>query len=247
MGLDVALGIVVLIAGIRGWFKGFVRQAIPLAALVGCVFLADPLRDQVRPYAAQYLTKIGPEVLDRLLWWASAVLAYVAMAGMAFAVVKSFRKRTYGDPEPNRADQGAGFLLGGAKGVIVASCLASALQNYGPKVYNQAPFMEKESRTSQAMTLAETYHPAETLWNSKPVRLFVGRVKDRGMWGEAEGVRPEDAAPSKKPRASADDEALRTASEKPKTLSLPRRLDPESPEFARQLDDAIRRELDRPN
>ena len=49
MGLDLALGGLVLLAAIRGWFKGFVMQAVRLSGLVACVYAADPIRDQVRP------------------------------------------------------------------------------------------------------------------------------------------------------------------------------------------------------
>lgn len=249
MGLDVTLGILVLLAGIRGWFKGFVRQAIPLAALVGCIYLADPLRDLARPYARQYFPSIGHEILDRILWWSSGVVAYVVTSGIAFSIVKSMRKKTYGEPEPNRADQGAGFSLGVAKGLIVASCVASAVRAYGPGYYSQAPFVEDQSKASRAIEWAERYRPAETLWKSIPVQAVVARVKSRGMWSDAQpSAKPKEAAPvdteTAKPAPAAD--PVRTASERPRTLSLPK-LDPSSPEFDRQFEDALRREGLQPN
>lgn len=240
MGLDVTLGVLVLLAGIRGWFKGFVRQAIPIAALVGCVYLADPLRDLARPHAREYFPTIGHGILDRLLWWSSAVVAYLVTSGVAFTIVKSFRKRTYGEPEPNRTDQGAGFTLGVVKGLVVASCLASALQSYGPKYYEQAPFVEKQAKKSRAMEWAERFHPAETLWKSSPVQAVVARVKTRGLGTDEEKPAVvEKPAPGRTPQAS---EPVQTASERTKTLSLPRPLDPDSPDFERELREALRRE-----
>ena len=50
MGLDVALGIVILIAAIRGWLQGFVYQAVRLGGMIACVYLAAPVRDQAKPY-----------------------------------------------------------------------------------------------------------------------------------------------------------------------------------------------------
>ena len=131
MGLDITLGVLVLLAGIRGWFKGFIRQAIPIGALVACVFLASPLRNLGRSYARDYFPSINHEVLDRLLWWTAAVLAYVITAGVAFSIVKSVRKRTYGEPEPNRADQGAGFTLGVAKGNGIAFFVDQVVEEAG--------------------------------------------------------------------------------------------------------------------
>lgn len=252
MGLDITLGVLVLLAGIRGWFKGFVRQAIPLGALVGCVFLASPLRDLGRPYARGYFPSINHEVLDRLLWWTAAVLAYVVTAGIAFSLLKSVRKRTYGEPEPNRADQGAGFTLGVAKGLIFASCVASVLRAYGPGYYNQAPFVEDQTRASRSMEWAERYHPAESLWKSQPVQTVVGRVRTGGMWSNTEENAPaivekeEQAAPPKRQtaRPTPAAEPLKTASERPKTLSLPR-PEPDPDDLARDLreiDERLRRD-----
>jgi uncharacterized membrane protein required for colicin V production len=253
MGLDVALGILVLIAGIRGWLRGFIRQAIPLAALVGCVYAASPLRDLARPHAREYFPSIGHEVLDRMLWWTAGVLSYVLMTGVCFSIVKAMRKRTYGDPEPNRADQGAGFTLGVAKGLIVASCLATALRSYGPNVYNQAPALEKQAEKSRAMEWSEKYRPAETLWNSTPVQKFVAVVKSEGMGTKVEEIpakTAKDAEPAtvekpKKESRNPAEPAIRTASEKARTLSLPD-LDPLSPEFDKAMEEALRREGLRP-
>ena len=72
MGLDVALGVVILIAAIRGWLQGFVYQAIRIGGLVACVYLADPVRDQAKPHVLRYLPTIQPEVMDRILWWVAA-------------------------------------------------------------------------------------------------------------------------------------------------------------------------------
>ena len=236
MGLDIVLGVVVLLAGVRGWYKGFVRQAIPLAALVGCIYLADPVRELARPYAREYFQKIQVDVLDKILWWTSAVVSYLVTSGGGFWVAKSFRKKTYGEPEPNRTDQGAGFALGVAKGLIVASLMASAVVNFGEKFYPQAPFAEKQAKESKATEFAEKYHPAETLWRSQPVQAVVARVKSRGFWGDDAKARPE--APKPEMRS----EALRTASARPRTLSLPRRLDPDSPAFLRDVEADLRRE-----
>ena len=244
MGLDIALGIVVGIAAIRGWFKGFLRQAIPLGALVGCIYAADPLRDLGRPHAAQYFPKIGPEVMDRLLWWTAAALSYVFVTGVCLSVVKSMRKRTYGDPEPNRADQGAGFTLGALKGVIAASFLAAGVAKYAPMASPVFPIAEEQSRTSRAMGWQAEYQPAQRMWASPPVQALIDRVKTRGMWADpAKGH--EAPAPTEVARPAplpATEPPLRTASERPKTMSLPGTLDPDSPDFARRLREVMKAE-----
>ena len=42
MGLDLALGVIILIAAFRGWFQGFISQAVRLGALIACVYLGGP-------------------------------------------------------------------------------------------------------------------------------------------------------------------------------------------------------------
>ena len=42
MGLDLALGVVILIAAFRGWFQGFVSQTVEIVGLIACVYLGRP-------------------------------------------------------------------------------------------------------------------------------------------------------------------------------------------------------------
>ena len=154
-----------------------------------------------------------------------------------------------GDPEPNRTDQGAGFTFGIVKGLIAASCLALAVRSYAPGYYTKAPFVEDQAKGSQSMIWAEKYKPAEALWKSPPVQAFVGRVKNRGLWtdGEAAPEKTKDEAPeTETARPAPTPEPLRTASEKPKTLSIPR-LDPNSTSFMHDLEEAMKREGIRPD
>ncbi len=247
MGLDIALGVVILASAIRGWFKGFLRQAIVLAALVGCVYAADPLRDLARPYAAKNFPSIAAPVLDRLLWWSAAVISYFLVSGIGLSILKSSRKRTYGDPEPNRSDQGAGFTLGALKGAIVAAFLASGIAQYAPPFLKGNHFAEEQTERSYALKWSDRYRPAELLWNSPPVRSFVARVRTRGMWGsqETQEERTETAKierdASEKKARPASTEVPRTASNRTKPLQIPS-LDPDDPEFARKLERELRRE-----
>jgi uncharacterized membrane protein required for colicin V production len=236
MGLDIALGVVVLLAGIRGWLKGFVRQAIGLGALVGCVYLADPIRDYVRPHTQAYFPSIRPELFDKLLWWVAAVLAYIVSAGLAIWVVKLYRRRPYGDPELHRADQGAGFTLGLAKGVILGVFLTAGILKYEPTYSKFVPtgWIDDTVKASVALDWSRQWKPADRIWNSMPVQAFVGHVWTRGLWVD------EPKSAEKPPVQAA------AAPSAPKTLQVPKTpedpIDPASPDFLRQLDNAIRHE-----
>ena len=55
MGLDLALGVIILMAAVRGWLQGFVSQAVRIAGLIACVYLAEPVRDYAKPHVVPYL------------------------------------------------------------------------------------------------------------------------------------------------------------------------------------------------
>ena len=127
MGLDVALGVVILIAAIRGWLQGFLYQVIRIGGLIASVYLAAPVRDQAKPYVATYLPSLKPDLLDRLLWWPSASVCYIVIVGAATLALKmTKRPEIPGMPsQRSRNDQFAGFLLGIAKGGLIGAFLVS--------------------------------------------------------------------------------------------------------------------------
>lgn len=230
MGLDIALGVLIFVSALRGWFKGFFLQALGLGGLVACVYLADPLRDFARPHAAQYLPGVRVELLDKLLWWAMAAAGYVFLTGTGRWVLKAYRRRPYGEVEPNRGDQGAGFVLGAAKGALAMAFLASGLNKHADSYLKQGGTVEEQVRTSQALALETKYTPAAKIWGSAPVQTFVGRVRSRGLW-EQEVDAPKGDEPT----------PVRTAS-RPRSLDIPAPLDPRSPRFAEALDAAMKAE-----
>jgi len=118
------------VMAIRGWLKGFVLQAIRLGGLVACVFAADPVRDVSKPEILPYLPTIRPELIDRGLWWTSAVLSYVVLVGFASLAVKLYRRKPFGLEERNRSDQIAGSMLGIAKGFVLVAFLTAGIQQY---------------------------------------------------------------------------------------------------------------------
>ncbi len=182
MGLDIAFGVIVLLAALRGWFKGFFLQAIQLAALVGCVYLADPMRDLARPYAREYIT-INFNVLDRLLWWTAAVLSYIVTSGVAISLLRLAQRRGSPDQDVRRGDQGLGFLLGAAKGVLVGLFLAWGITGHAPRYIEAGGWVGEQVKTSRTLKLSVSQRPAERLWKSTPVQEFVARVRDRGFRG----------------------------------------------------------------
>jgi uncharacterized membrane protein required for colicin V production len=233
MGLDIVLGLVILIAGVRGWLRGFMIQTIRLAGLVGCVYAAAPVRDLAKPYVATQFPTIRPELLDRILWWTSAVLVYVVAVGLASLIIKMQRRRPFGESEPNRTDQFAGFLLGGIKGALVVTFLVAGLQKYAVPRVKGIDWADEQASSSYALKWDGQYHPAERVWTLVPVQHFVGEVKRMGMPAKSSGDSPPTSPLEPEPVQAANAEGPhRLELELPKVPSI----DPDAPDFTHQFD-----------
>ncbi len=187
MGLDIALGVLILIAAIRGWIQGFVYQAVRIAGLVACVYLADPVRDNAKPYVLPYLPTIQPELVDRLLWWVSAAVSYVVLVGLTTLVIKMTRRPEIpGLPQTGRHDQSAGFLFGAAKGALIAAFLTAGIQKYALKQIATIAWADEQVKSSWALRWNAEYQPAAKVWSSVPVQHFVNHIQLMGLQHPAE-------------------------------------------------------------
>jgi uncharacterized membrane protein required for colicin V production len=213
MGLDLALGGLVLFWAIRGWLRGFVVQATRLAGLVIAAYAAVPTRDFVKPYAAQYLPTIRADLSERLLWWVAAIACYFLIVGVASLIVAVSRRNTFGLPEKNRSDQFAGFGFGVVKGLVVAAFLVGALHKYAQPYVARVDWAASQTKESVAWSWSEKYQPAAKIWDSQPVQLFVAHVQKYGLNAPPKGD------PSA-PQSAEAEKPVQTASRTP-TLTVP--------------------------
>jgi uncharacterized membrane protein required for colicin V production len=182
MGLDLALGVLILISGIRGWIKGFMSQAVRIAGFVACFYLADPLREQARPYVLTYLPKIETGLMDRILWWVAAVVSYVLLVGLTtLAIQTAKRPQAPGESNSARNDQFAGFFLGAAKGALVAAFIAAGVEKYAPEFVNKTAWAEHQLTGSFALKWTEQYKPVPRIWATPAVRRFVEHIQRNGL------------------------------------------------------------------
>jgi uncharacterized membrane protein required for colicin V production len=215
MGLDLALGVIILITAFRGWLQGFVSQAVRIAGLIACVYLAEPVRNYAKPYVFPYLPTIQPELVDRLLWWVSAVGTYVVLVGFVTLIIKMTRRPEIpGIRESGRNDQFAGFLLGSAKGLLAVTFLVAGVENYALKYLKVMPWAEEQVKTSWAFKCNEQYQPVSRIWSASPVRHYVSQIQRMGLQNPAE---PSQTPPGEEAR---DSPSLKTASRSPR-LEVP--------------------------
>jgi uncharacterized membrane protein required for colicin V production len=197
MGLDLALGVVILISAFRGWFKGFIRQAVHLGGLIACVYLADRVRDYAKPRILPYLPTVPPDLVDPVLWWVSAVLTYVVLVGVVILVIKMTRRPEIpGLPESSRNDQFAGFLLGLVKGMLIAVFLTwgiqAGIQQFPLSRIQSLSWADDQAKNSRALKWNETYQPAAKIWNSQPVTHFRNHIQRMGCQRTAKPSPPAD-------------------------------------------------------
>jgi uncharacterized membrane protein required for colicin V production len=207
MGLDLALGVIVVVAAFRGWFQGFVSQAVRLGALVCSVYAAAHVRDYAKPYVLPYLASIEASVIDRLLWWVSAVATNLVLVGVAMLVIKMTRRPEIpGISQSGRNDQFAGFFIGASKGLLVAVFLAAGIQNYAMDQVKNVNWAEEQVKASWALKWNDTYQPARKIWASRPVRHLVDHIQRMGL------NRPGDASETQAGDELDDEQVVRTAS-----------------------------------
>jgi uncharacterized membrane protein required for colicin V production len=197
MGLDLALGIVILVLAFRGWFHGFITQAVRIAGLIACVYAADPVRDFGKPRVLPYLPAIQPDLVDRLLWWVSAAAAYVILVGVTSLLIKMTRRPEIpGIPRSNRNDQFAGFFLGACKGFLVATLVVAGIEKYGLNEIKSVSWAEEQAKASWALRWNAQYQPAARMWSSRPVRHFVNHIHRMGLQNPGE---PSQSLEAKEP------------------------------------------------
>jgi len=207
MGLDLAFGAIILLAAFRGWFQGFVSQTVRLASLIACVYLADRVRDYAKPYVTPYLASIQADLIDRLLWWVSAVATFIVLVAVAMLIVKMTRRPEIpGISQKGRNDQFAGFMLGAVKGLLVAAFVAHGIQTHGLDRVKTVAWADEQVKTSWAFRWSETYQPVPKIWSSRPVRHFVNHIERMGI------RKPGDLSPPGEDAGAQGESPVRTAS-----------------------------------
>ena len=117
-----------------------------------------------------------------MLWWASAVVSYVVVVGLATLAIKLMRRPdASGSSETRRDDRFAGFLFGAAKGAVVAVFLTAAVQKYGLEAAKRSEWAGRQVDNSKALAWNQKYQPVPKIWESPPVRRFVEHIQRNGL------------------------------------------------------------------
>jgi uncharacterized membrane protein required for colicin V production len=240
MGLDLALGAIVAVGALRGWFRGFTSQVVRLIGLVACVYVADPAREQARPYIIAKMPAIDPGLMDRILWWVAAVLSYIVLVGLITLAIQLMRTPPASDKiSSRREDRTGGLVLGAAKALLIAAFLAAGVAKYGADLTRNIPWAERQTTGSYALAWTDKYQPVPRLWATPVVRNFVGQIQRNGLKRSSE-TKPE------KQLAERDDTDS-AASNRPPRLDRPppESLSPEAWASDSDLSEEVVRDLEK--
>ena len=239
MGLDLVLGLIILIAAFRGWFKGFTSQAVRIGGFIACFYLADPVREQARPYVLAKLPTIDPGLMDRILWWASAVVSYIVLVGFSTLAIQLMRSPPQpGAPRSRREDQFGGLFVGAAKGLLLVAFLAAGIQKYAADLARSLPWAERQTQGSYALQWTDRYRPVPRIWAAPPVRRFVEHIQRNGLKNSLEAEAGKQVAERNSVEIEDSSPAPRLAvppAEQPLPESVSQALELE-PEFVKELE-----------
>ena len=135
MIFDLALLALVLLFALWGAFRGLLRQILGLAGFIGGIVLA---RLGAKPFGDAFAKDMG---LPVAVATAAMALAIFLAAEIIAKLLGNFLHKRMQGGFTGAVDRGGGFLLGMAKGLLVAWALASLVALVRPNLQH----MEKET------------------------------------------------------------------------------------------------------
>jgi membrane protein required for colicin V production len=167
--VDLAVLALLALAALYGAATGALRQLASLAAVALAVLAARAFSPQVGAGLARTVSPFARHLAPVLLF--AGVLALASLAAGAILRATSLARAVRGP-----ADRGAGALLGGAKGLLAAWALLSALALAG----DHAPdALLRAARGSDFAALARSHNLVRTLDPGAVRALERARLPDR--------------------------------------------------------------------
>ena len=115
-GADIVLTLVVVVSMASGLIRGFVREAVSLAFLIGGLYAAWRLGPDVEPHLGGYLA------LPAVRPWVARLAVFLAMllAGAVIGALSSYLLRSAG---LGAVDRAVGVLFGALRGAVFVGLL----------------------------------------------------------------------------------------------------------------------------
>jgi membrane protein required for colicin V production len=115
-GADLLFSALVLVLVVRGAIRGFVAEALSMAAILAAVASALLF---MNPVASMIEARFGPSIWSRV----GAALALFVLTYLLVKVVEGLLHRLLESLRLDRLDRALGVILGGLEGLLVVSAL----------------------------------------------------------------------------------------------------------------------------
>lgn len=144
--IDAVVAAVIILSAILAWSRGFVRESLAILGWIGAAVLAFLFAGQMRPLIAQlpYLDKFLGDSCELATIAGFAVV--FALALVVFSILTPLFSSVVQRSALGGIDQGAGFLFGVARGVLL---VAIAFIVYDRVMTSQQVTMVENSRSAQ--------------------------------------------------------------------------------------------------
>ncbi len=115
-GVDIGVGLVLLVSALIAWGRGFVHEVLSVASWIGAIFGTI----HGYPYLKPYMRDLIP--MELAADFVSGVLLFIASLAI-FAFVTGFIARRVQESAMNMLDRSLGFMFGVLRGAVLV-CLA---------------------------------------------------------------------------------------------------------------------------
>ncbi|NDV00962.1 CvpA family protein [Pseudoroseicyclus tamaricis] len=143
--IDGVVAIIIILSALLAYSRGFVREALAIAAWIGAAMLAFIFADEMRPLVEQ-IPVVGDFIGDSCeLAVIAAFFAVFALALIVFSLFTPLFSSLVQRSALGGVDQGLGFLFGVARGILL---VAVAFFVYETVLSAQAVPMVEDSRAA---------------------------------------------------------------------------------------------------
>ena len=175
MGFDIAAGVLLAIAGLRGMWIGFARQVVHLAGLIAGAVFAEPVAGLLRPLVIEHLDWLPPALREPVIPLLAFLGIWLVVWITGLLILKWYRRLSQGDDRPSWQDRllGAGFGL--AKGVLVVA-LGVYLIDCIPEKWRPGP-VEKQYQESKTVAIAHQINLIDRVMATPEFQKLHGHVE----------------------------------------------------------------------
>ena len=142
-GVDIGVGMVLLISALIAWGRGFVHEVLSVASWIGAIFATIHGYPYLNPYMRELIS------MELAADFVSGVLVFIGSLAV-FSFITGFIARRVQESALNMLDRSLGFLFGVMRGAVLV-CLAYIAVEWMAPPKEQPEWL----RTARVMPLVE--------------------------------------------------------------------------------------------